>query len=86
HEKVEAKVEKEVLSDGLIQHKKCMESVQINKQKSQDKVRKRKMERGHDDSFVVGDKVLVQNKRQECQKGGKMDKDMLGPFSIVNID
>ncbi|RXN04057.1 gypsy retrotransposon integrase 1-like protein [Labeo rohita] len=86
HEKVEAMVEKEAFSDGSIQHKKCMKSVQINIQKSQDKLRKRKMERGHDDSFVVGDKVLVRNKRQECRKGGEMDKDMLGPFSIVNTD
>ncbi|KAL1268443.1 hypothetical protein QQF64_033806 [Cirrhinus molitorella] len=85
-EKVEAMVEKEQFCHAFSEHKKCMEAVQRNAEKSQERVLKRKMERGHDDIFVVGDKVLVRNKRQECRKGGKMDPDMLGPFSIVKVD
>ncbi|KAL1265263.1 hypothetical protein QQF64_003290 [Cirrhinus molitorella] len=61
HEKVEAMVEKEVLSDGLIQHKKWnLSKSTFRKDRKREKDCKREMERGHDDHFVVGDK------RQEC--------------------
>jgi len=35
---------------------------------------------------MAGDKVLVRNVRQENRKGGKMDPDILGPFTIINIE
>ncbi len=35
---------------------------------------------------MVGDKVLVRNVRQENRKGGKLDPDMLGPFTVVKIE
>jgi len=35
---------------------------------------------------MAGDKVLVKNVRQENRKGGKMDPDILGPFTIINIE
>lgn len=34
---------------------------------------------------MAGDKLLVRNVRQENRKGGKMDPDMFGPFTIVKI-
>ncbi|KAF4109768.1 hypothetical protein G5714_009020 [Onychostoma macrolepis] len=76
----------EQLSEGLTDRRETMEAVKLNISKSQDKVRKRKMERGQEDNFVVGDKVLVRNVRQENRKGGKMDPDMLGPFTVVKIE
>ncbi|RXN15276.1 myosin-1 isoform X3 [Labeo rohita] len=85
HGKVEAMVATEQLSEGLSDRRETMEAVKKNILNSQDKVRKRKMERGQEDNFVVGDKVLVRNVRQENRKGGTMDPDMLGPFTVVNI-
>lgn len=44
------------------------------------------MERGQENNFVVADKVLLRNVWQENRKGGKIDPDMLGPFTIVKIE
>ncbi|XP_046873719.1 uncharacterized protein LOC124466091 [Hypomesus transpacificus] len=52
----------------------------------QERVRKRKLSMGQDDGFVVGDLVLRKNICQEQRKGGKMEADLLGPYTIVNID
>lgn len=79
-------VASEQLYEGLSDRRETMEVVKQNIAKSQEKVRKRKMEKGQEDNFMAGDKVLVRNVRQENRKGGKMDPDMLGPFTIVNIE
>ncbi|ROL23527.1 hypothetical protein DPX16_18795 [Anabarilius grahami] len=86
HGKVKAMVASEQLSDGLSDRRETMEAVKQKISNSQEKVRKRKMEMGQDDNFMAGDKVLVRNVRQENRKGGKMDPDMLGPFTIVKIE
>lgn len=70
-------VASEQLYEGLSDRRETMEVVKQNIAKSQEKVRKRKMEKGQEDNFMAGDKVLVRNVRQENRKGGKMDPDML---------
>ncbi|RXN10423.1 gag-pol fusion [Labeo rohita] len=61
HGKVEAMVATEQLSEGLSDRRETMEAVKKNILNSQDKVRKRKMERGQEDNFVVGDKMTFLN-------------------------
>ena len=41
---------------------------------------------GVNDNFVVGDKVLRINIREEQRKGGKMEAEWLGPYVISNIE
>ncbi|KAF4095395.1 hypothetical protein G5714_024473 [Onychostoma macrolepis] len=53
----------EQLSEGLTDRRETMEAVKLNISKSQDKVRKRKMERGQEDNFVVGDKFQRKEKK-----------------------
>ncbi|KAJ8246487.1 hypothetical protein GJAV_G00268370 [Gymnothorax javanicus] len=60
--------------------------VDANRTEGQARVRKRKLSKGEDDCFVVGDQVLRKNIRQEQRKGGKLETDLLGPFTITNID
>ncbi|KAM8913258.1 uncharacterized protein AB9W97_009521 isoform 2-T2 [Spinachia spinachia] len=64
--------------------KEVYHKVEANIAEMQEKVRKRKLAKGNDDSFVVGDKVLRKNIRGK--KGGKLETDMLGPYTIVNIN
>lgn len=78
-------VASELLSEGLSDRRETMDVVKQNNTKSQRKVWKRKMERGQEDYFMPGDKVLVRNVRQEKGKGRKIDRDMLGPFKRVKI-
>lgn len=60
--------------------------VEENIKHGKEKVMKRKLLKGEDDSFVVGDKVLCKNIRQEQRKGGKLEADLLGPFTITKIE
>ena len=60
--------------------------VEANILAGQERVRKRKLSMGRDDGFVVGDLVWRKNICQEQRKGGKMEADLLGPYTIVNID
>ena len=85
-EKVQALVQREEVSEGLKRQQLIYTEVQANIQKSQDKVCKRKGERGQEDNFMVGDLVLKTNIRQEQRKGGKLEADMLGPFRIIKLD
>ncbi|XP_030281592.1 uncharacterized protein LOC115586585 [Sparus aurata] len=63
-----------------------VQHVLANVRKSQDKVRKRKEDRGQEDNFKVGELVLQKNIRQEQRKGGKLEADFLGPLKIVELE
>ncbi|CAL9685062.1 unnamed protein product [Knipowitschia caucasica] len=57
-----------------------------NNRKSQQKRQQKRELIDQDDQFRVGDFVLVKNIRQEQRKGGKLERDMLGPFRIFSLD
>ena len=78
-------VENEDLCSRIADLEDVYPRVEANIKERQEKVRKRKLSMGEDDSFMVGDKVLRKNIRQEQRKGGKMESD-LGPFEITKID
>ncbi|XP_034541395.1 uncharacterized protein LOC117814249 [Notolabrus celidotus] len=85
-EQVNALTRNEDLCIRASQLKDIHAQVEANILDSQEKVRKRKMSKGEEDNFEVGDRVLRKNIRQEQRKGGKMEPDLLGPFAIVNIE
>ncbi|KAL0985065.1 hypothetical protein UPYG_G00152450 [Umbra pygmaea] len=71
----------EETSEGINKRESVYDNVKCNVQKSQDRVRKRKRERGQEDNFEVGDLVLRKNVKQELRKGGKQEANMLGPLN-----
>ena len=79
-------LQKEETHEGLTKQPLVYEKVQRNVRSSQEKIRKRKMEKGWEDNFQVGDKVLKCNIREQQRKGGKMERDMLGPFTIIQLE
>ena len=85
-DKVRSMVEREELFEGLKRQEAVFNEVNTNIKKSQDKVRKRKLDHGQVDHFKVGDLVLKRNKRLEQRKGGKLEPDILGPYRIVTIE
>nr|XP_040025098.1 uncharacterized protein LOC120813009 [Gasterosteus aculeatus aculeatus] len=66
--------------------KEVYNKVEANIAETQEKVRKRKLAKGDDDSFAVGDKVLRKNIWEEQRKGGKLETDLLGPYMAIHID
>lgn len=85
-DKVTELLNKEQTSKGMQEQQSVYSAVAQNIKKSQDKVRKRKEEKGHADNFQIGEMVLRKNIRQEQRKGGKMAPDMLGPFKIIKLE
>ncbi|XP_033962343.1 uncharacterized protein [Pseudochaenichthys georgianus] len=85
-DKVSKLVEREESHEGLKKQEAVFTEVKNNMETSQDKVRKRKIERGQEDNFQVGDQVLRRNVRQEQRKGGKLEDDWLGPDSILELE
>ncbi|XP_049930170.1 uncharacterized protein LOC126408578 [Epinephelus moara] len=84
-DRVEHLMDNEEVFGGLLHQMTTYAQVTQNVKKSQEKIRKRKLERGLEDNFKVGDVVLKKNIREEQRKGGKMDSDMLGPFTVTAI-
>lgn len=76
----------ETLSSGLQALPEHFAIAQQNMERARERVKRKREELGHDDEFKVGDKVLRQDIRQEQRKGGKMEKAMMGPFIITNIE
>lgn len=66
--------------------KEVYNKVEANIAEMQEKVRKRKLAKGDDDSFAVGDKVLGKNIWEEQRKGGKLETDLLGPYMVIHIN
>ena len=62
--------------------------VKDNIKKSQEEVCKRKVERGQEANFQVGDLVLQkkQTSDKNREKGGRMETEMLGPLKIISHD
>lgn len=85
-ENVNTLIRNEEVCSRMTNLKEVHGKVEVNIAQGQQRVRKRKLSKGEDDSFVVGDKVLRKNIRQEQRKGGKLEADLLGPFIIINID
>ena len=57
-----------------------------NIRKGQERVKKRKLAKGDNNNFMVGDKVLRKNIREEQWKGGKLEAEWLGTYVISNIE
>ena len=62
------------------------EEVRDNVTSSQRRVKKRKEDRGQEDQFKIGDNVLMKNIRGQQRKGGKLERDMLGPYKIMDLN
>ncbi|KAF3851502.1 hypothetical protein F7725_013274, partial [Dissostichus mawsoni] len=79
-------VEREEIYEGLKKQEAVFTEVKQNMKRSQDNVRKRRVKKGQEDNFQVGDQVLRRNVRQEQRKGGKLEDDWLGPYIILELE
>ncbi|KAF4115280.1 hypothetical protein G5714_002769 [Onychostoma macrolepis] len=83
-ETVEDVLQAELIKPAIQLQDQADEAVRKNMQASRDKIKSKKRTSGaavH--TFVVGEWVLRMNVRSQQRKGGKLDKDFLGPFTIM---
>ncbi|KAK1166319.1 hypothetical protein AOXY_G12923 [Acipenser oxyrinchus oxyrinchus] len=83
---VEDVLGEEVVFPGIKLKDKIYETVRANAQTAVNKTKARKEAAGavrH--TFTLGEKVLRKNRRSQQRKGGKMDRDLLGPFTITAV-
>ncbi|KAL2102408.1 hypothetical protein ACEWY4_001576 [Coilia grayii] len=83
---IENLLEEEVIYNSVNRQDKIFAIVRANIGKSQQKVQKRKQEQGTPMHIEVGDRVLRQNIRSQQRKGGKLDPDFLGPFTVTQVE
>ena len=81
-ERIESLVMQEEVFEGLNKRPAVYEAVRANVQKQQDKVRKRKLEQGWDDSFAVGDVVLKKTSGRIRERGVKWPQQCWGHLPL----
>lgn len=75
---MEALISNQETSQHMTDLKQVYNNVEINLTAASQKVMKRKLPKGEDDSFLLGEKVR-KNIREEQRKGEKLEPDLLGP-------
>ncbi|XP_041860681.1 cold shock-induced protein TIR1-like [Melanotaenia boesemani] len=80
---VEKTVKQEVVSEAIDRQESLFNVVRQNIKKAQDAYKTPKSEKKA--SFNVGEEVLRKNIRSQQRKGGKLDPNWTGPFTIVAI-
>lgn len=79
-------VQAEIINPAIQMQGCVYETVKNNMQASRDKIKEKKQaSRTATHTFVPGEKVLSRNIRSQQRKGGKLDRDFLGPFTITSI-
>ena len=76
----------ECITECIRRQDRIFKTVQDNITNVQGKVKKRKLEKGMAIDIQVGDRVLRQNIRSKQRKGGKLDPDYLGPYTVINVE
>lgn len=79
-------IAEECISECIKRQDRLYQIVQENIAQVQKKIRKRKLDQGEAVVMQVGDRVLRQNKRSQQRKGGKLDPDFLGPYTVTKVD
>ncbi|KAG9261366.1 hypothetical protein AMEX_G24893 [Astyanax mexicanus] len=84
NETVEDALQTEILLPAIEMQDKVFEVVKMNMQTARKKVKARKQaSRAVLHTFAVGEKVLRRNIRSQQRKGGKLDSECLGPFTLT---
>ncbi|KAL0192336.1 hypothetical protein M9458_010632, partial [Cirrhinus mrigala] len=86
NESVEEMVAEECVSEWIKRQDRLYQIVKDNMAQVQKQVRKRKLEKGKAVVMQVGDRVVRQNKRSQQRKGGKLDPDYFGPYTVTKVD
>ncbi|KAL7408412.1 hypothetical protein ABVT39_023108 [Epinephelus coioides] len=85
-EKVCSLIKTEEICQGLRDQVPVYNEVKANIEAKQQKVRKRKEDRGQADHFKVGDLVLKKNARQAMRKGDKLEASLVGPYKMLKLE
>ncbi|RXN12538.1 myosin-1 isoform X3 [Labeo rohita] len=86
NEGVEDIITEECIAECIRRQDTIFKTVQENVRNVQGRVKKRKLEKGMSVDIQVGDRVLRQNIRSRQRKGGKLDPDYLGPYTVVRVE
>ncbi len=79
-------IPEECISECIKLQDRLYHIVQENMSQVQKKIRKRKLDQGEAVVMQVGDRVLRKNKRSQQRKGGKLDPDFFGPYTVTKVD
>ncbi|RXN36179.1 myosin-1 isoform X3 [Labeo rohita] len=91
NESVEELVAEECISECVKQQERLYQVVKENMAQVHSKIKKRKLQEKGPAGWVlprvlqVGDRVLRQNIRSQQRKGGKLDPDYVGPYTVLNV-
>ncbi|XP_057710147.1 uncharacterized protein LOC130927999 [Corythoichthys intestinalis] len=89
HFKVDSSVEDVIAEEALREDMDHLDSIRdifySNVEKQQDRTRRRQQPGFPKQSLKVGDQVWRQNVRSQQRKGGKMEPNFLGPFTITAL-
>ncbi|XP_058627161.1 uncharacterized protein LOC131537603 [Onychostoma macrolepis] len=84
NDSVEELIAEECISESVKRQDRIYQVVKDNMAQVHAKV-KRKLQ-GKSRVLQVGDRVLRQNIRSQQRKGGKLDPDYVGPYTVLNVD
>ncbi|KAL0194983.1 hypothetical protein M9458_008555, partial [Cirrhinus mrigala] len=84
NESVEELVAEECISECVKQQDRLYQVVKENMAQVHSKIEKRKLQE-KPRVLQVGDRVLRQNIRSQQRKGGKLDPDYVGPYTVSNV-
>ncbi len=80
-------IPEECISECIKHQDRLYQIVQENMAQVQKKKRRMwKLDQGEAVVMQVGDRVLRQNKRSQQRKGGKLDPDFFGPYTVTKVD
>nr|XP_055055419.1 uncharacterized protein LOC129440231 [Misgurnus anguillicaudatus] len=82
---VEGTISIEELTESAIALSEILNEAHVNTRASQERVR-RKTKQHALNMFKVGDRVWRENKRSQQRKGGKLEANFLGPFTVTFLD
>ena len=78
-------VAEEAVSEDIKRLDDIKDILQGNISKQQEKIRRRMKHGAAKPALKVGDKVWRQNVRSQQRKGGKLEPNFLGPFTVVAL-
>ncbi|KAL1246484.1 hypothetical protein QQF64_034618 [Cirrhinus molitorella] len=86
NETIEDTIAEEFIGECIKRQDRIYKMVQDNITNVQHKTKKRKLEKGLSLHIQVGDRVLRQNIRSRQRKGGKLDPDYIGSYTVINVE
>ncbi len=86
NESIEDIIAEECVAECIKRHNRIFKTIQENISCVQRKIKKRNLIEGLYLEIKLGERVLRQNVRSRQRKGGKLDPDYIGLYTVMNVD